>query len=122
MFALISTFVNIGFQYISLQIYKGVYDLYLAMFLGTLSGLFIKYILDKKYIFYHKPKNKKDDGVKFILYSLMGVFTTFIFWGSEISFNYLFKSENAKYAGVIVGLGIGYTLKYFLDKKYVFRY
>ncbi len=120
-FAVISTLVNLLFQYISFSLYSGFLSLYIAMFFGTLSGLILKYILDKKYIFYHKPKNRKDDGKKFLLYSLMGVFTTFIFWVFEIGFDYIFKSENAKYMGAIIGLSIGYVVKYFLDKKFVFK-
>lgn len=120
-FAVISTLVNLLFQYISFYFYNGFLSLYVAMFFGTLSGLVLKYILDKKYIFYHKPKNKKDDGKKFLLYSLMGIFTTFIFWGFEIGFNILFESEIAKYIGAIIGLSIGYVVKYFLDKKFVFK-
>ncbi|QEH07273.1 hypothetical protein SMN_2517 [Sulfurospirillum multivorans] len=91
------------------------------MFLGTFAGLLSKYILDKRYIFYHKPKNKKDDGKKFVLYSLMGVCTTFIFWGFEMGFYIVFKYENAKYFGAVLGLSIGYMIKYFLDKKFVFK-
>jgi putative flippase GtrA len=90
------------------------------MFLGTLAGLVLKYILDKKYIFYHETKGKKDEGKKFFLYSLMGVFTTFIFWGFEIGFFYIFENQNAKYIGAVIGLSIGYITKYYLDKKYVF--
>lgn len=120
-FAVISTLVNLLFQYISFYFYNGILSLYVAMFFGTLSGLILKYILDKKYIFYHKPKNKKDDSKKFLLYSLMGVFTTFIFWGFEIGFNILFESKIAKYIGAIIGLSIGYVVKYFLDKKFVFK-
>lgn len=119
-FAIASTIVNLFFQYISFSIYSGFLDLYVAIFFGTLAGLVLKYILDKKFIFYHKPKDKKDDGKKFFLYSLMGVFTTFIFWGFEIGFYHLFEDENAKYIGAIIGLSIGYIVKYFLDKKFVF--
>ena len=120
LFALISTIVNMSFQWLSFFVYDGFLALYLAMFLGTLAGLVLKYILDKKYIFFHTPKSKKDDGKKFMLYSLMGVFTTFIFWGFEIGFDNLFEDENAKYYGGILGLAIGYVVKYFLDKKFVF--
>ncbi len=121
LFALISTAVNIAFQYLSFLVYDGEFSLYAAMFTGTVAGLVLKYILDKKYIFFHTPKSKKDDGKKFFLYSLMGVFTTFIFWGFEIGFDYMFESQNAKYIGAVVGLGIGYVVKYFLDKKFVFK-
>lgn len=121
LFALFSTAVNIAFQYLSFLVYSGYLSLYIAMFAGTVAGLVLKYILDKKYIFFHKPKSKKDDGKKFFLYSLMGVFTTFIFWGFEIGFDYMFDSQNAKYIGAVVGLSIGYVVKYFLDKKFVFK-
>ena len=120
-FAILSTLVNLLFQYISFYFYNGFLSLYLAMFLGTLSGLILKYILDKKYIFYHKSRSKKDEGKKFLLYSLMGVFTTFIFWGFEIGFDFVFASEIAKYIGALIGLSIGYIVKYNLDKKFVFR-
>jgi putative flippase GtrA len=90
------------------------------MFVGTLAGLVVKYVLDKKFIFYHEVENKKDDAKKFALYSLMGVFTTIIFWGTEIAFDALSNNENAKYLGAVIGLSIGYVIKYFLDKKYVF--
>lgn len=120
-FALLSTIVNILFQYLSFLVYEGFLSLYVAMFIGTIAGLVLKYVLDKKYIFYHTPKSKKDDGKKFFLYSLMGVFTTFIFWAFEIGFDYMYESENAKYVGGVLGLSIGYVVKYFLDKKYVFK-
>jgi putative flippase GtrA len=121
LFALLSTALNIAFQYISFLIYEGFLSLYIAMFAGTAAGLISKYILDKKYIFFHIPKNKKDDGKKFFLYSLMGVFTTFIFWGFEIGFDTIFENKNAKYLGAIIGLSIGYIVKYHLDKRFVFK-
>lgn len=58
-FAITSLIVNLLFQYISFYIYNGFLSLYIAMFCGTIAGLILKYILDKKYIFYHKPKIKK---------------------------------------------------------------
>lgn len=121
LFALIATIINLFTQFISLAIYSQNFSLYIAMFFGTLTGLIAKYILDKKYIFYYVVKDKKENSQKFILYSIMGVFTTLIFWGFEIGFDYIFDSEIAKYIGAIIGLSIGYITKYFLDKKFVFK-
>lgn len=90
------------------------------MFAGTLAGLIAKYILDKNFIFYSKPKNKTEDSKKFILYSFTGLFTTLIFWGTEILFDHIFTAEYARYIGAIIGLTVGYICKYQLDKKYVF--
>jgi len=120
LFAGVSTFLNLAFQYLSFQLYTGFASLYIGMFAGTLAGLVAKYMLDKKFIFYHTPLDKKDDAKKFALYTVMGVFTTIIFWATEVGFDIAFESKFAKYIGAIVGLSIGYAIKYFLDKKYVF--
>jgi len=119
-FAVISTLFNLLFQYFSFLIYSDFASLYVAMFVGTLAGLIVKYILDKKFIFEYEVKDKKDDAKKFALYSLMGVFTTIIFWGTEVAFDALYSDPNSKYLGAIIGLSIGYVSKYFLDKKFVF--
>lgn len=119
-FAMISTIFNLLFQYFSFTLYEGFGSLYVAMFIGTLAGLIAKYILDKKFIFYHTTKGKKEDVKKFALYSFMGIFTTIIFWGTEIAFDTRLDSPHAKYLGAVVGLSIGYIIKYFLDKKFVF--
>jgi putative flippase GtrA len=120
LFAIVSILLNLFVQWLCFEIYNGFLAIYIAMTFGTLAGLLLKYVLDKKYIFYHKPKDIKDDGKKFILYSFMGIFTTLIFWGFELGFYYSFNNENAKYIGAIIGLVIGYIVKYFLDKKFVF--
>jgi putative flippase GtrA len=121
LFAVISTLFNLLFQYISFLVYNGALGLYVGMFWGTLAGLVSKYILDKKCIFYHTPKDRKDDAKRFIFYSFTGVFTTLIFWSTEIAFNALFAFESAKYIGAAIGLAIGYVTKYHLDKRFVFR-
>ncbi|SFV64028.1 hypothetical protein MNB_SV-9-244 [hydrothermal vent metagenome] len=120
LFAIISTMFNISFQYMSNYFYNDIGALYVAIFIGTIAGLIPKYILDKRYIFYHKTESKRDDVKKFGLYTLMSVFTTIIFWSVEIGFDFIFDNNNAKYLGAIIGLSIGYIVKYFLDKKYVF--
>jgi len=118
LFALIATAVNLIFQSLSLFLIE---SLYLAILNGTATGLVCKYILDKKYIFYHNPESKTKDMQKFMSYTLTGVITTFIFWGTEITFDWFLKVEWAKYLGAIIGLSMGYMVKYQLDKKYVFN-
>ena len=117
-FAIISITINLLAQYFVL-IFADV--LCIAMFFGTFLGLITKYFLDKKFIFYYRSKNKIDDGKKFFVYSFFGIFTTLVFWGFEISFDAVFKSDLAKYVGALLGLVIGYILKYFLDKNFVFK-
>jgi putative flippase GtrA len=91
------------------------------MFLGTLVGLFIKYYLDKHYIFYHVNSSQKENAKTFMLYSFMGIFTTLLSWSIEYSFDALWANELSKYMGAIVGQILGYITKYNLDKKYVFK-
>ena len=120
-FAVLATLVNLAFQFISLSVYAGSGALYVAMFFGTLFGLICKYVLDKKFIFHHKSATRAQDTKKFIIYSFFGGFTTIIFWLFELGFDALFESQAAKYAGAATGLAIGYTIKYFLDKNFVFK-
>ena len=119
--AIIAITINLITQYLSFAIYSGYGALYLSMLIGTATGLIIKYILDKKYIFYDKMDNASEETQKFLLYSFIGGFTTVIFWGSEIVFDYLLQSNYGKYYGAVFGLSLGYLAKYYLDKKFVFR-
>ena len=124
-FAGIATTFNITIQWIANQLFPFFISdkdliFWFALFLGTFIGFLTKYILDKKYIFYYKVESRKKELYKFSLYSLMGIITTIIFWGIEFLFEIIFPFEEAKYIGALVGLSIGYTTKYFLDKRFVF--
>ena len=50
----------------------------------------------------------------------MGVVTTLIFWGTEYAFHLIYDTDLMRYVGGIVGLAVGFYVKYQLDKKYVF--
>jgi putative flippase GtrA len=121
LFAAIATGVNLAAQFASFFLYRGFLDLYLAMAAGTAAGLVVKYVLDKKFIFFYTCETKTEDAGKFFLYTLMGGVTTLIFWGFEIAFDHLFEGEGAKYLGAVIGLAIGYAIKYYLDKRFVFK-
>lgn len=121
LFAIASIIVNILCQYLSLLVYIGVASLYVAMLAGTLAGLISKYILDKKYIFHFTSASRLHDAERFFHYSVTGIFTTAIFWSTEIGFDLAFEGDFAKYIGAVIGLSVGYFSKYFLDKRYVFK-
>lgn len=120
LFAGLSTVVNIGSQMLSMLIYNGIYAVEISIFIGTLAGLPLRYFLEKRYIFSFQSKNIKHDGQLFILYSFMGVFTTAIFWGTEYAFHLIFAGDFMRYVGGVLGLTIGYYVKYQLDKRFVF--
>jgi putative flippase GtrA len=119
-FAIFSTIANIGSQMLSMYFYSADYAVVLSVFIGTGVGLVVKYVLDKKYIFAYQTRNAVHDGQTFTLYTLMGVVTTFIFWGFEFGFDYLFAQDWLRYTGGVIGLAIGYFIKYQLDKRFVF--
>jgi len=52
-----------------------------------------------------------------LLYTIFAVFTTLIFWTTQLLFRLYIGFE---YIGMIIGLTIGYTIKFLLDRKYVF--
>jgi putative flippase GtrA len=120
LFAAVATAVNILIQDLSLLLPTGGYRLAVSMGCGTLAGLLAKYVLDKRYIFYCTSLNLLEDTRKFLLYSLMGVLTTALFWSTEISFELLFRTKAMRYTGAVIGLAMGYYLKYRLDRRFVF--
>ncbi|MCL5796173.1 MAG: GtrA family protein, partial [Gammaproteobacteria bacterium] len=97
LFALIATGVNLLVQYPFFELFSAWWVIYVALFFGTLAGLVTKYWLDKRWIFVYTSKSKQDDLSRFGWYSLMGVFTTIIFWGTEMAFYHLASFEGAQY-------------------------
>jgi putative flippase GtrA len=121
LFAVIATVSNIAAQWLSLQAYGGAHALFLAMGIGTGVGLVTKYLLDKRWIFYDRSTGLAAHGRTFSLYTLMGVLTTMIFWATELTFAALFDDETMTLVGAALGLGVGYLIKYRLDRRWVFR-
>lgn len=120
-FALIATAANIYAQDLVIRTYSGAYNILASVIVGTGVGLFIKYILDKHYIFRFRASSVVHDTQNFVLYTIMGLATTAIFWGFEFSFHQIFETKEMRYFGGVIGLTIGYLTKYQLDKRYVFR-
>jgi putative flippase GtrA len=75
-----------------------------ALGAGTLVGLAVKYVLDKRWIFYDETRGARAQGRQFFLYSLMGVATTAIFWVTETAFWLVWGTDFAREAGAVLGL------------------
>lgn len=121
LFAILAIMTNLITQETVYNFYSGPYKLEVSILIGTIVGLLIKYILDKKYIFYHKTYTVNQNFTNFLMYSGFSVLTTVIFWGTEYAFDYIFGTKVMRYTGAIIGLTIGYIVKYQLDKKFVFK-
>lgn len=120
-FCIVATIVNLGIQEFVINVYKAVHALEISIVCGTLAGLVVKYILDKKYIFKAHTKGVNRDIGRFFLYALMGIVTTLIFWAFEFGFHYVFDNKFMRYTGAVIGLTIGYVFKYYLDARFVFN-
>lgn len=116
-FAVIAVLVNLAVQ-------RGVLGLglgfVLALLAGTAAGLVVKYVLDKRWIFDDRSRGAGAHGKKFSLYTLMGAATTAIFWGAETGAWLIWGTETAREVGAVIGLSIGYVVKYRLDRRFVF--
>ena len=117
---MVAIWVNLISQRIFLELIF-VDNYIVALIFGTLTGLISKYMLDKNYIFKDLDHSLKNNSKKFTMYSLNGVLTTIIFWGMESLFYFVYSTSFAREIGAIIGLSLGYFLKYRLDKKYVFQ-
>lgn len=119
-FAGVATLVNLAVQRIVLLAGTATLHFAAALVAGTLAGLVVKYLLDKRWIFHDAETGLRRHGRKFTLYSVMGIATTCIFWGSETLFWLVWRTEFMREAGAVLGLAIGYSLKYRLDRRFVF--
>jgi len=121
LFATISTLLNLLTQRVILSLNKTNLYFLIAIISGTLVGLIVKFFLDKNYIFFDNNNDSFNLRKKFSLYTLMGTFSTMIFWGTESIFWIIWRNENMRELGAVLGLTLGYIIKYRLDKRYVFR-
>ncbi len=119
-FAVVATIANLATQRFVLQF--GETGLYFAgaVGAGTIVGLVIKYVLDKRWIFFDVETGMKNHSRKFSLYAAMGLLTTAIFWGTETAFWLIWQTDMMRELGAILGLSVGYVVKYNLDRRFVF--
>lgn len=137
LFAIIATAVNLGAQWLvalaarilipgaadpaGLPLILGKDLVYWsALVIGTGAGFLVKYVLDKKFIFYHKVDSFGKDVATFALYLGMAIVTTLVFWTVQWLFAVCLVWEGSQYVGGLIGLSAGYTAKYFLDRRFVF--
>lgn len=119
-FAVVATICNLGSQRLVLATYPEAYGFAAALVVGTGVGLVVKFLLDKRWIFQDPTQKARDEVQKFSLYTFTGIGTTLIFWASESLFWALWQTTTMREIGAVIGLTIGYVVKFNLDKRYVF--
>ncbi len=119
-FALLASLANLATQAFVVLVYHGPWAIQISIAAGTLAGLPLKYVLEKRFIFAFAADSLSHDGRMFVLYSFMGVFTTALFWMTEWAFHIAFETDLMRYTGGAIGLTLGYVIKYQLDKRFVF--
>lgn len=118
-FAVLATLANLGAQRFVLWLDEGWFAP--AVLTGTAVGLVLKYGLDKRWIFHDRLLSSREEGRKFTLYTATGIGTTLVFWGSETAFWMIWNTHTMREIGAVIGLTIGYVVKYNLDRRYVFK-
>lgn len=119
-FAVIATVANLATQRVVLSYDNTTFWFFTAVAVGTLVGLVVKYALDKRWIFGDTSTGVAAHTKKFTLYTVMGLVTTAIFWGTETAFWMYWKTDTMRELGAVLGLAVGYVVKYNLDRRFVF--
>ena len=120
LFAVLATLANLAAQETVVRL-APLAPLALSIAAGTLIGFAVKYVLDKRWIFYDPFTSRREEARKISLYGLFSVATTLVFWGFEVTFWTIWRTDAAKYTGAVLGLAIGYAAKFVLDQTFVFR-
>ncbi|ACB94671.1 GtrA family protein [Beijerinckia indica] len=120
LFAIIAGIMNLGTQALVFR-YAPVEALMLSILAGTGVGFVVKYFLDKHWIFFDDYDGAAQEARKIFLYASFSVAMTLVFWGFELLFLVIGKTETAKYTGAVVGLAFGNFAKYVLDRTYTFK-
>jgi putative flippase GtrA len=119
-FAVLATLANLAAQEVVMRL-APVAPLALSILAGTVAGFVLKYVLDKKWVFDDRYGSHREELQKVTLYGAFSVLTTLIFWGFEVAFWTIWRTDLAKYTGAVLGLAIGYAAKFALDRTFVFR-
>jgi putative flippase GtrA len=119
-FAVVATLANLATQEAVMRL-APVAALTLSILAGTAAGFVLKYVLDKKWVFDDAYAGHREELHKVTLYGAFSVLTTLVFWGFEIAFWAIWRTDLAKYTGAVLGLAIGYAAKFALDRTFVFK-
>ena len=120
LFAVMATVANLGTQRLVFLAGETGLHFVLAVLAGTGVGLALKYVLDKRWIFYDRTAGLVAQRDQFALYTIMGLVTTAIFWGTETVFWLVWQTATMRETGALIGLAVGYVVKYQLDRRFVF--
>jgi len=125
-FCVIAMATNLGTQsalnwLLAKQGFADQFRLVAVLASGTLAGLLIKYVLDKRYIFEDRSRDLNSHARKFSMYTAMGLVTTAIFWIFEAVAFFIVPTTAGLMVGGALGLTIGYVVKYHLDRRFVFQ-
>lgn len=119
-FAVAATLVNLVVQRLVLMTGTPESRIFPAIAAGTVAGLLAKYLFDKKWIFLSREVGVKAHSRQFTMYAITGVLTTLVFWGVEFAFWLFWRDDYMREIGAIIGLSVGYVVKYRLDSRFVF--
>lgn len=117
-FAGVATVANLAAQELFLRM-SG--SLAVAILAGTAAGFATKYVLDKKWVFSDRYTTHRQELRKVTLYGAFSVATTLVFWLFEVAFWMAWRTDFAKYTGAVLGLAVGYAIKFVLDRTFVFK-
>lgn len=120
-FAALAAAVNLGTQRAILGGSEAPARFAAALVAGTLAGMAVKYVLDSRWIFHAGPADAATHGKRIGRYAGTSVVTTLVFWGTEAAFFAVSPTQGSREAGALLGLAMGYVLKYKLDRRLVFN-
>jgi len=125
-YSFLTLILNIGIQSITLNITgRSTEAVILAIVVATVVSFVVKFFIDKNIIFKTKKGHQNERRKQVLLYAVFSIGTTLIYILVEMIFHFSFDSadlyEKKEEIGAIIGLLMGYSIKYIVDMKITFK-
>ena len=112
---------QISWEFIQTYYCPEFYRIIFSNLLGVVVGYIVKFILDKFVVFEKRKTNLKQTSREFIKYFALALVTTAINLGIQLLLiHFAGFTGPLEIVALVISLSVGYTIKYLLDRKYVF--
>lgn len=109
--------LNVLVQRLVFAVYHGPQTIVVAMVVGAGVALTAKYFLDRKWVLGVRHAADEEEIIK---YAMAGATITLVFFAFQYTIWIFYQTDLARDIGIVLGMAVGYLIKFLIDRKFVF--